>query len=442
MHKHYLELLKQYVSFQTVSLPGHEKPDQIDQCLNFIKLLLQNGGISVEEWKADGLNPIIFGKYVKDPTLPTVLVYGHYDVVAPNTAAWTKTGPFTLSEENGILYGRGSTDNKGQNLIHILTVLDLIEQGTLAYNIKFFIEGNEETGSAGIDEVIKNKKEELKCDYIMVSDGSVVGKTPVIEASLRGLVNITVHVETAKSDVHSGLYGGAVHNSAVEASKLITTLFDERGMVKIPGFYDGIPEDLVYSEEVDVNNKALLAKINLKELSGAHALLERKNHFTSIGLMPTIEVMGFSSGGGENGFKNIIPGKTSFGLNCRLVGTQTPGEMVALVMGYLGQQTPKYVHGTFDVGSKSNPIMLTINPHEKKKLREFLKAAYGEEPLDKYVGGGIPVVGHFKNILGVNAFLIPFANDDCQMHGPDENIGIEFVEKAFAFSKLFFSNRL
>ncbi len=441
----YLALLGQYVSYPTISLPGYESAEAITSCLNFLKNLLTEGGVTVTIWDNFGdvkLNPVIFGSYVKDESLPTVLVYGHYDVVAAD-GKWNMTEPFKLFKKDGALWGRGSTDNKGQNLIHILTVLEGIEKGTLAYNVKFFIEGNEETGSAGIDKVVEMHKEELKADYILVSDGAMVGRTPVIEASLRGLVNIKVTVTTSQINAHSGLAGGAIYNSTIVAANLISSLYNQHGRVNINNFYKGIAAAIQNTEGVLENNKALLKKVNLKSLFQVNKL--KKGQFdlmTMIGLMPTIEVMGITSGEAHKGLKNIIPGQTVFGLNCRLVGDQNPDNIAAMVISHLQSNAPDYVGLNVEVFGKSWPVMLNVDPVVKAKLSDFLTDVYGEKPLDKYVGGGIPVVGHFKDILGIDSLLVPLANEGCNMHDNDENIAIWQVEKALAFSELFFSTSI
>ena len=443
MNNRYLNLLKQYVGFRTVSLPGHQEPEQIDNCLAFLITLFGNAGVKVELWKSELLNPILFAHYVKDKNLPTILVYGHYDVVAVNPDEWKVTSPFELKEKDGILYGRGATDNKGQNLVHIFTVTELIATGQLACNVKFFIEGNEETGSAGIEKVIEEHKEELKADYMLVSDGEMVGTTPVIELSLRGLANIKVTVRTANKDNHSGLAGGAIFNSVVEASQLILSLYSEsHGQIEVPGFSQHLPTDLLWSGHVQTNNQKLAQKVNLKEVFGVRNFSMALNPFTAIGLLPTIEVMGISAGNAHEGYKHIIPGETKFGLNLRLVGQQDPHKMTDLVMEYLRKHAPDYVDLEMEAYSHHPPIRINLSKEISDHLNFLLEKAYGEEPLEKFTGGGIPVVGHFMDIVGVKPLLIPLANDTCNMHGVHENIGVSFVEKALAFSELFFSTRL
>lgn len=442
MEKRFLDLLTQYVGFRTVSLPGHIEPEQINKCLAFLIAFFGRAGIRVEMWESEKLNPILFAHYTVDKNLPTVLVYGHYDVVAVNPKEWTITQPFQLKEQDGMLYGRGATDNKGQNLVHIFTVAELIKAGKLACNVKFFIEGNEETGSAGIEKVIEEHKEELRADYFLVSDGEMIGTTPVIELSLRGLANVRVKVRTATKDNHSGLAGGAIYNSVVEASKLICSLYDEDGKIAVPGFDLALPRHLLQSTYVSINNAKLSNKVNLKEVLGVNLLSEPDNPFTAIGLMPTIEVMGITAGGAHEGYKHIIPGETSFGLNLRLVGQQDPKVMTKEVMRHLINHAPGYVELQMEDYAHHPPIMISLSKEISQHTKLLLEKAYGEESLEKYTGGGIPVVGHFIDIVGVKPLLIPLANDTCNMHGVHENIGVSFVEKALAFSELFFSTPL
>ncbi|MBP6866063.1 MAG: M20/M25/M40 family metallo-hydrolase [Candidatus Pacebacteria bacterium] len=440
-YSHYLDKLRKYVAFRTVSLPGHQEPDQIGLCINFILELMNEAGMKTQVWEAEGLNPVIFAEYVFDEELPTVLVYGHYDVVAVNTEEWTITSPFELKEQDGYLYARGSTDNKGQNLMHLLTVIDLIKDGNLAFNIKFFIEGNEETGSQGIDKLILAKQKELSAKYFLVSDGEMVGKIPVIETSLRGLVNIRAKVSTSSKNLHSGLSGSAVYNSAVVASGLISSLFDHDGKVVVPLFYRGIPEALIESSQT--NNRRLSEAVNLLDVFGVQQLKQTSGFdpFTLNGLTPTIEVMGIASGSAHNGFKHIIPGSTEFGLNIRLVGSQDPNEVANLVMRFIRSKMPNYATVEMEVYAQHGAINIDLGAEIKLHLLQLLNQTYQIEAGYHYVGGGIPVVEYFIN-AGIQPLLIPLANNTCNMHDVHENIGVENVEKGLAFSHSFFSTPL
>ncbi|MBS3915382.1 MAG: M20/M25/M40 family metallo-hydrolase [Bacteroidetes bacterium] len=440
-YSNYLEKLRQYVAFRTVSLAGHQEPDQIRLCIDFILELMKESGMQTQVWEAEGLNPVVFAEYIFDEKLPTVLVYGHYDVVAVNPEEWTITSPFELKEQGGYLYGRGSTDNKGQNLMHLLTAIDLIKDGNLAFNIKFFIEGNEETGSEGIDKLILAKQNELSAKYVLVSDGEMVGKIPVIETSLRGLVNIRAKVSTSSKNLHSGLSGGAVFNSAVVASRLISSLFDHEGKVVVPLFYKGIPESLINLAQE--NNLRLSKEVNLLDVFGVNSLKTTSGFdpFTLNGLTPTIEVMGINSGSAHNGFKHIIPGSTEFGLNIRLVGSQDPHEVAALVMRFIRSKMPNYATVEMEVYAQHGAITVDLGAEIKLHLLQLLSRTYGIEAGYHYVGGGIPVVEYFMN-AGIQPLLIPLANNTCNMHDVHENIGVENVENGLAFSHSFLSTPL
>jgi len=442
----YKNFLTPYVGYQTVSSKKQRNPQGIRQNVNFLETKFKAAGMDTQVWRTRKLNPIIFADHTFDLSLPTVLIYGHYDVVSVKAEDWT-TPPYVLTEVNDYLQGRGATDNKGQNAIHIVAVLELIKTGMLTCNVKFFLEGDEETGSVGMEEVIKKHKRDLKADYFLVSDGEMVGKIPVKELSLRGLANLRVTVTTAKAPAHSGLAGGIIHNAAVEAAKIMASLFDEDGDIAIPGFYDGMDLKLIEDPKTIANNEELLANINLKELYGVKVLKAGKPHqrpcyknpFTRNGLMPALEVMGNDAGNASQGFTHIIPHEAVFGLNVRLVGTQKPAEMVSLIKRYLEHQAPSYVDLKIENYMAADPIMLTLSEAMSEHLNTLIEKAYGRKPLIKYCGAGIPVVAHIRDIVGAQPILVPLANDTCNMHGPDENIGLFWVKAGLEFSTSFFS---
>lgn len=440
--KLFYELLKTYVAFRTVSAPTHLEPDQVSACVAFLEELLTKGGVTVTKWSHGNLNPIVFGHYQVDPTLPTVLVYGHYDVVSVKNDDWEATTPYDLYWDEGAhkFYGRGSTDNKGQNLIHIMAVLAAIAEGKLACNVKFFIEGNEEIGSGGVDAVIEEHKEELAADYVIVSDGEMAGDNPLIELSLRGLVNIMVTVKTSDKDIHSGGAGGLAYNSLVEASKLIASLYGNDGAPSIDGFYDGINEQLIGDKDIQRNNRALSRIVDWKNVVGSkYYKAHQADPITRVGLFPSIEPVGMISGGAQDGFKHIIPGYSRFMLNCRIVGSQDPHVIAAAVIEHLNNMKPGYVELETQVLMPNKAIELNLRDEIIADLTVLLEDVYGKAPLFNFVGGGIPVVAYFKDILKSEVLLVPLSTNDCNMHGGDENFSTNLIQKGLEFSYKFFT---
>ena len=209
MIEEYKKLLKEYVSIKSIST-DENYAGEMKRMVSWLSDLLKKNSFKVELLPGKKTNPVLFAEYIQSNKLETVLVYGHYDVQPGEKEDGWKSEPFTLTERAGRLYARGVVDNKGQNLIHIVTVLNLIKEGKLKYNVKFLIEGNEETGNADMRNILMKHKAKLKTDHIIVSDGEIAGNTPTIEASLRGGFNMKVTFTTAKNNLHSGLCGGAV----------------------------------------------------------------------------------------------------------------------------------------------------------------------------------------------------------------------------------------
>jgi len=268
----YKKLLSKFVSFKSVSTDRAFQAE-IEKAVLWLKKLLEENRFKVKIIRGFG-NPIVLASYEVSHNVETCLIYGHYDVQpAAKNEGWRKD-PFELFENRGRLYGRGVVDNKGQILIHIFAIANLIRQRRLAYNIKFLIEGNEETGSEGIFRFIKKYKQELASDFILISDGEIVGSYPTIELSFRGTFNLTLTVKTSKTDLHSGIYGGAVSNAAYELSKFLSLLYDRYNRVAIPGFYTGVDR---ITADILKNNRRII-KMRLLISKDFRKLLVSRNY--------------------------------------------------------------------------------------------------------------------------------------------------------------------
>ncbi len=428
----YTKLLKEYVSFKSISTSKEFLPE-IDKTVNWLKSYFEKNNFSVELLKGTTTNPVILASYILPEKAETVLIYGHYDVQPAD--GWEQA--FILQEKNGRLLARGVVDNKGQNLIHIVTVAELIKAGKLKYNVKFLLEGNEETGNADIAGILKNNKEKLKTDYVLISDGEISGDTPLIEASLRGGANLTLTYKTAPNNVHSGLYGGAIPNAAQEIAHFLAKLFTADNVVTIPGFYEDVDAIEQHHKE---NNKLLAAKEDILKLIGVKKLLTEKDHdfYTQTGLRPTLEITGINTGYIGEGYSNIIPGTAEVRINVRLVASQDPQKFKKIFTEFVKNNTPSYVDYDLQIGDAYPAVKINIDSEKVKEVKELLTKAYNTAPLIRYVGGSIPIVTDFKKVLGVDSLLVSLGNNDCNMHGVDENFRIDLIEKGLAFSKLFF----
>ncbi len=439
MFETYIKLLKEYVSFKSISTDLAYKPE-INKTVDWLTLVLKEYGFEVEIWPGVISNPVVYATLMVDPSLPTVLVYGHYDVQPALMADGWKSEPFELNMRSGRLYARGVVDNKGQNLIHIVTIGELYKQGKLKYNVKFMIEGNEETANPEIGKLVVQNKKKLASDYVMISDGEIVGSNPTVECSLRGGFNMTVAIKTGVTNLHSGLFGGAIPSSSHELAKLLATLFDKENKVVVPGFYKNIP---TLSKEILKNNKSIQTEAEVLKIAGVKTLLTEKgmDFFTQTGMRPTLQVTGIKTGYIDEGYANIVPSHAEARINVRLVGKQDPKFVYDNICKYIQSKVPKYVTVKITHNEFNEPVNIDTSKKEFNSVKKLLKDAYGKEPIIKYVGGGIPIVSDFKKILGKDTFLISLGNDDCNMHGLDENFKVDLVKKGLKFSEMFFTGK-
>ena len=287
----YLELMKQFLSFRSISTDPQYKPE-MEKTADFLVALLKNNGFTAETITGYS-NPIVYWHYVVDEKLPTYLVYGHYDVQPADKEEGREYDPFNLLIKDNKLIARWAVDNKGQIMIHIVTIIELIKNWQLNYNIKFMIEGDEETGSPYLEKFLDDHKELLACDVVLVTDWEIIGDhTPTIWASFRGGCNMTLTLKTADVDLHSWLFGGIAPNSAYEASKLLAKLYNEKNEIVIPWYYASVAQ---VTDAMKENNKNLpLDEEEIKASTGIKAIVVQEGYdlWTANGLMPTIQISG------------------------------------------------------------------------------------------------------------------------------------------------------
>lgn len=434
----YLKNLNEYISFKSVSTDVSFKDESI-KCVNWLKKLAEGYGAKTRIIECKVANPILVAKFEVSSEFETIMIYGHYDV-QPGDAidpSWY-SDPFNLFEKDGKLYGRGVVDNKGQNLIHFEAIGELYKNKLLKKNVIFLIEGNEESGSLELPNILEQEKKNLECNKIIISDGQVIAGYPTIEMSLRGGGNIKVNLKTAKSNLHSGIYGGALPNAALELCKLLSKIKNPDNSIAIPGFYDGVPE---ISKELKENN------IRLGEVSGdfkSHAnvkslLLEPNiDVYSQVGLRPTIEISGIKTGYIADGFANIVPANSEFRINVRLVGNQDPNKIRDLIVNFIKANTPDYVDLSFKYEDFNPPIVLKHGEERLEIIRKLLEKHFKKESFFKYCGGSIPIVEDLKSIFKTDPLLISFGNDDCNMHGVNENFDIDLIKASLGFSYEYF----
>ncbi len=368
------------------------------------------------------------------------MLYGHYDVQPANKADGWNTDPFKLAITKSRLFGRGVVDNKGQFLIHVATILDLIKHNKLKFNIKFLLEGNEETANPEIAGIIKENKDMLAADIVVVSDGEIVGNNPVIDSSFRGGFNIKFIFKTANTPLHSGIYGGAVPNAAYELSKTLAKLYDNQNKVSFADFYTGAPKPTTLQIK---NNKSFpfALKDILKGVGVKQALTEIETDFlTQTGLRPTAQISGIASGYIGEGFANIVPNTAEVKINVRTAPGQKPKPVLEALLKFFKTNTPKYVKLTSEIEGIHDGAMFDMTTQKVKHAVALLEKAHKTKVFFKNVGGALPVIVHLNKILKTDTLSISLCNEDCNMHGVNENFKIDLVKKALEFSKLFFGS--
>lgn len=423
--KQYLAQLAEYISFKSISTDSAYKK-QLAQTANWLDGLFIKHGFS-SQILTDYGNPIVLASYYVDTSLPTCLIYGHYDVQPADSSDGWDSDPFALRSDEKKIYARGVADNKGQTLIHMISVFELIKEGKLGMNVIFLIEGDEETGGADFEKFIADHKEKLQADFALISDGEMKENKPTIEAGLRGGFNMTFTVTTAPADLHSGIFGSAVPNAVHELSKIISKIHGDKNKILVPGFYDNV--DPVPNTAPSQSSPRADTLENFSE----------HDFYTQTGLMPAIEVSGIKAGYVGEGYRNSIPGSATAKINVRLVKSQEPAKLFNLFEQFVRESLPSYASYTLQFDHAHNAIKLDTNNKYLQKASKTLGAVYKQKPLLAYSGGAIPIVELFTNSLKIPTILANLANEDCNMHGPNENFDSEFVKKGLEFSRQFFS---
>ncbi len=415
-----------FLRFPSISTDPERAAD-VAACAAWLGEKLASLGLKTEV-HATARHPIVVARNEHRAGRRTVMIYGHYDVQPVDPLELWTTPPFEPRLENGIVFARGATDNKGQIFAHILGVEEALRDGgQLPVNLIFLIEGEEEIGSANLETFLRTHRDELRCDLIAISDTGMVARgVPTFTYGLRGIVALEVRVSGPASDLHSGIYGGAVANPATALARMIASLHDTEGRVAVPGFYDDIPP--LEKWERDAWAKLPLGDADILALTGAPALFGEAG-YTSLERIwgrPTAEVNGIGGGFQGAGTKTVLPRETFAKLTFRLVPNQQPETVVEKVKAHFAAHIPPGVTATFVGGHGGEPYV--TDPHSSfgQAAQRALKTAFpGAEVALIREGGSIPIVNTFRKVLGVETLLLGLALPDCRAHAPDENFPIE-----------------
>ena len=423
-----LEELKAFLRFPSISTQPEHAPD-LASCAEWLRDQLAAIGLTATVHSTPG-SPVVVASTSRDPSKKTVLIYGHYDVQPPEPLEGWSSPPFEPRIADGRIYARGASDNKGQILAHILGVAQTLrEKGSLPVNLIFLIEGEEEIGSPNLADFLRSHRGELACDLVAISDTAMApGNKPALTYALRGIAAMELIVRGPARDLHSGLFGGAVANPLTVLSRMVASLHDEHGRVRIPGFYDAVRPLAPWERDAAADlEKAAGGDAAIKELAGVAELTGEQGFSTieRIGARPTAEVNGIGGGYQGAGTKTVLPKEAFAKLTFRLVADQDPATILNAAEEYFRSQTPPGVLIEVITGHSGAAYQSDPNSPSGLAARKALAEAFGAQPLLLRDGGSIPILATLKEILGVDSYLLGLANPDSRIHSPDENMLIE-----------------
>lgn len=433
--KAYLDDLKTLLSIPSVSTDPARK-GEVRRCAEEVARQMSEAGLKGVEVIDTPGHPVVFGQYLVDPALPTALIYGHYDVQPEDPVDLWTSPPFEPTERDGKLYARGATDDKGQFLCHIKAVATLLaDTGTLPVNVKVIIEGEEEIGSPNLAPFLETHKELLAADVLVVSDSAMFAPgQPSLVYALRGLAFIQIDLKGADSDLHSGVFGGAVPNPGLELARILAQLKDENERITVPGFYDDVA-DLTETERaayaaLPFDNEEFRAGLNVPGLSGetGYSPLEQRT------ARPTLEVNGMLCGYTGPGAKTVLPSKAMAKISCRLVPNQDPKKIAELLEKHVRSLCSPNVECEITARHGGHPWITPPDHPALEAAAVAVRAVYGKDPVRVREGGSIPIVVDFQNILGLPGILLGFGLNDENLHAPDEHFRIENFYKGIELS--------
>jgi acetylornithine deacetylase/succinyl-diaminopimelate desuccinylase-like protein len=420
----FLEELLALLRIPSVSARTENKNDMLT-CAEAVKKSLLDAGATIATIYPTEGHPIVYAEKIIDPALPTVLVYGHYDVQPADPLELWNSGPFDPVIKDGKIYARGSADDKGQFYMHVKALETMVQTSTLTTNIKFLIEGEEEVGSPNLATFVKANKALLDANVILISDTSMISmENPSIDIGVRGLSYIEVEVTGPNRDLHSGVYGGAVANPITMLSKMIASCHDENNHITIPGFYD----DVVESSDIE-RAKMAEAPFDATEYAkdlGVTELWGEKGYSSNerTGIRPTLEVNGIWGGYTGEGAKTVLPSKAFAKISCRLVPNQSSQKITEKIINYFTSIAPAGVTVKAAEHHGGEPYMTPIHSKEYQAAASAITATFGKEPIPVRGGGSIPICALFEKELGLKIVFMGFGLDSDNLHSPNEKFDI------------------
>lgn len=425
----FLEELFALIRIPSISAKTEHK-DDMQRCARYWQEHLQGLGVQAEVYQTAG-NPIVYGEYIIDTSAPTVLVYGHYDVMPAEPLELWKSEPFEPEIRDGHIWARGADDDKGQSMTQIKGFETAKALGLLRCNVKFVLEGEEEIGSTHLEGFLTQYKDMLSADVILVSDTSMVStEVPSLTSGLRGLAYWEIEVTGPNRDLHSGHFGGAVGNPINELCRLIAKVQDEHtGRIQIPGFYDDVV-DLTNAEremiaKVPFSEEAYCKAIDVDAVWGeeGYSTLERNS------CRPSFDVCGIWGGYTGEGSKTVLPSKAYAKVSCRLVASQDHHKISQAFIDYIKSIAPKHIRVEVRPMHGGEAYLCPIDLPAYKAAEEAISKSWGVRPLAVRRGGSIPIIAVFERVLGLKTVLMGFGLESNAIHSPNENMSVDIFRK-------------
>ena len=420
----FLSELLDLLRIPSVSADSKYKAD-VSRCAEAVKEHMLKAGCDTAEVCPTAGHPIVYGEKIVDPKLPTVLVYGHYDVQPADPLNLWTSGPFDPVITDGKIYARGACDDKGQMFMHIKALEVMAKTNTLPCNVKIMIEGEEEVGSNNLGIFLEQNKARLSANVVLVSDTSMISmEHPSIESGLRGLAYMEVEVNGPNRDLHSGVYGGAVANPATILCKMIASMHDENNHITIPGFYDKV-QNLSDAERKAINSAPFdlneyKSELGVKEVWGekGYTTLERT------GIRPTLEVNGIWGGYTGEGAKTVLPAKANAKISMRLVPNQSSDEIADMFKAHFEKIAPAGVVVKVTAHHGGEAVVTPTDSPAYLAAAKAIKTTFGKDPIPTRGGGSIPIVALFEKTLGLKTVLLGFGLDNDNIHSPNEKYDV------------------
>jgi len=420
----FLEELLALLRIPSVSARTENKKDMVTCAEEVKQRLLEAGADTVTIYPTPG-HPIVYAEKIVDPSKPTVLVYGHYDVQPADPLELWHSGPFDPVIKDGKIFARGACDDKGQFYMHVKALEILVKTNTLPCNTKFLIEGEEEVGSPNLANFVKSQKELLKADVILISDTAMLSMdTPSIDSGVRGLSYIEVEVTGPNRDLHSGVYGGAVANPITMLAKMIASCHDDNNHITIPGFYDDVvestPMERAKMAEAPYDEQAYATDLGVTHLWGEKGYTTNER----TGIRPTLELNGIWGGYTGEGAKTVLPSKAFAKISTRLVPNQSSKVITEKLLQHFQSIAPTGVTVKATEHHGGEPYMTPIDSVEYQSAAKAITTTFGKEPIPVRGGGSIPICALFEQELGIKVIFMGFGLDSDNLHSPNEKFDI------------------